>query len=165
MTKEAIDTMDTEAKQISQDSVKFAEESPEPPLEALYDYTFVEHDEWGAGCIAACDHSKLSRPYDQTLVKHDQFIGKWLRRCDLLGFLLAGSTVIFGYSYGVLWVGSAAVWFMVGLVGAAAKILYHRTSRRAYRTLDRIVGLGGAPILLAYQFWHQPGMGVAGILC
>ena len=33
--------MDAEAKQISQDSVKFAEESPEPPLEALYDYTFV----------------------------------------------------------------------------------------------------------------------------
>ena len=41
LTKEAFDTMDAEAKQISQNSVKFAEESPEPPLEALYDYTFV----------------------------------------------------------------------------------------------------------------------------
>ena len=41
LTKEAFDTMDAEAKQISHDSVKLAEESPEPPLEALYDYTFV----------------------------------------------------------------------------------------------------------------------------
>ena len=33
--------MDAEAKDIATASVKFAEESPEPPLEALYDYTFV----------------------------------------------------------------------------------------------------------------------------
>jgi TPP-dependent pyruvate/acetoin dehydrogenase alpha subunit len=33
--------MDAHAKQIALDAVKFAEESPEPPLEALYDYTFV----------------------------------------------------------------------------------------------------------------------------
>ena len=33
--------MDAHAKQVSQDAVTFAENSPEPPLEALYDYTFV----------------------------------------------------------------------------------------------------------------------------
>ena len=42
LTKEEFDAMDAKAKQISQDSVKFAEESPEPPLEELYSYTFVE---------------------------------------------------------------------------------------------------------------------------
>jgi pyruvate dehydrogenase E1 component alpha subunit len=41
LTKEQFDQMDAEAKQISVDAVKFAEESPEPPLDALYDYTFV----------------------------------------------------------------------------------------------------------------------------
>ena len=34
--------MDKEAKEIALASVKFAEESPEPPLEKLYDYTYVE---------------------------------------------------------------------------------------------------------------------------
>ena len=41
LTKEAYDVMDAHAKQVSADAVKFAEDSPEPPLEALYDYTFV----------------------------------------------------------------------------------------------------------------------------
>ena len=41
LTQEAYDEMDAKAKQISVDSVTFAEQSPEPPLEALYDYTFV----------------------------------------------------------------------------------------------------------------------------
>ena len=34
--------MDREAKQLAAESVRFAEESPEPPLEDLYKYTFVE---------------------------------------------------------------------------------------------------------------------------
>lgn len=34
--------MDREAKRLSAESVRFAEESPEPPLEDLYKYTFVE---------------------------------------------------------------------------------------------------------------------------
>ena len=34
--------MDREAKQLAAESVRFAEESPEPPLEDLYNYTFVE---------------------------------------------------------------------------------------------------------------------------
>lgn len=41
LTNEEFDKMDKRAKQIALDSVKFAEESPEPPLEKLYDYTFV----------------------------------------------------------------------------------------------------------------------------
>ena len=41
LTKEHYDTLDAEAKRVSTEAVKFAEESPEPPLDALYDYTFV----------------------------------------------------------------------------------------------------------------------------
>ena len=41
LTKEQFDEMDAHAKQVSTDAVTFAENSPEPPLEALYDYTFV----------------------------------------------------------------------------------------------------------------------------
>ncbi len=41
LTQESYDEMDAQAKQISVDSVTFAEQSPEPPLEELYDYTFV----------------------------------------------------------------------------------------------------------------------------
>lgn len=33
--------LDREAKRLAAESLRFAEESPEPPLEALYDYTFV----------------------------------------------------------------------------------------------------------------------------
>jgi pyruvate dehydrogenase E1 component alpha subunit len=41
LTNEQFDRMDKEAKETALASVKFAEESPEPPLEKLYDYTFV----------------------------------------------------------------------------------------------------------------------------
>ena len=41
ITPDKYTEMDAHAKKISQDSVTFAEQSPEPPLEALYDYTFV----------------------------------------------------------------------------------------------------------------------------
>jgi len=34
--------MDREAKQLAAESLRFAEESPEPPLEELHEYTFVE---------------------------------------------------------------------------------------------------------------------------
>ena len=34
--------MDREARRLAADSIKFAEESPEPPIEDLYNYTFVE---------------------------------------------------------------------------------------------------------------------------
>ena len=39
LTNEQFDKMDKEAKETALASVKFAEESPEPPLEKLYDYT------------------------------------------------------------------------------------------------------------------------------
>ena len=42
LTHEQFDRMDKEAKQIVLASVKFAEESPEPPLEKLYDYTYSQ---------------------------------------------------------------------------------------------------------------------------
>jgi pyruvate dehydrogenase E1 component alpha subunit len=42
LTNEQFDRMDKEAKQVALDSVKFAEESPEPPLEKLYDYTYSQ---------------------------------------------------------------------------------------------------------------------------
>ncbi|MGI9086976.1 MAG: pyruvate dehydrogenase (acetyl-transferring) E1 component subunit alpha [Chthoniobacterales bacterium] len=45
LTNEHFDRMDKEAKETALASVKFAEESPEPPLEKLYDYTYVN----GAG--------------------------------------------------------------------------------------------------------------------
>ena len=41
LTHEQFDRLDKEAKQVALASVKFAEESPEPPLEKLYDYTYV----------------------------------------------------------------------------------------------------------------------------
>jgi pyruvate dehydrogenase E1 component alpha subunit len=41
LTNEQFDNMDREAKETSLASVRFAEESPEPPLEKLYDYTYV----------------------------------------------------------------------------------------------------------------------------
>src|SRR3954464_3960145 len=42
VSPEEFDKMDKQAKEIALASVKFAEESPEPPLEKLYDYTFAE---------------------------------------------------------------------------------------------------------------------------
>ena len=47
LTNEKFDELDKEAKQIALESVKFAEQSDEPPLEKLYDYTYVE------GAVAA----------------------------------------------------------------------------------------------------------------
>jgi len=41
LTNERFDRLDKEAKETALASVKFAEESPEPPLEKLYDYTYV----------------------------------------------------------------------------------------------------------------------------
>jgi pyruvate dehydrogenase E1 component alpha subunit len=41
LTNEQFDKIDREAKEAALASVKFAEESAEPPLEKLYDYTFV----------------------------------------------------------------------------------------------------------------------------
>jgi TPP-dependent pyruvate/acetoin dehydrogenase alpha subunit len=40
--------MDKRAKEIALASVKFAEESPEPPLEDLYKYTYANGEEAGA---------------------------------------------------------------------------------------------------------------------
>src|SRR4051795_10903512 len=44
LTNERFDAMDKKAKETALASVKFAEESPEPPLEELYNYTFVKDD-------------------------------------------------------------------------------------------------------------------------
>jgi len=41
LTNEQFDKMDRQAKETALASVKFAEESPEPPPEKLYDYTYV----------------------------------------------------------------------------------------------------------------------------
>ncbi len=41
LTNERFDEMDKAAKETALASVKFAEESPEPPLEKLYDYTYA----------------------------------------------------------------------------------------------------------------------------
>jgi pyruvate dehydrogenase E1 component alpha subunit len=41
LTNEQFDAMDKAAKDTAMASVKFAEESPEPPLEELYNYTYV----------------------------------------------------------------------------------------------------------------------------
>jgi pyruvate dehydrogenase E1 component alpha subunit len=41
LTNEQFDKMDKSAKETALASVRFAEESPEPPLEKLYDYTYV----------------------------------------------------------------------------------------------------------------------------
>ena len=42
LSEEDYKTLDNRAKKVSADAVKFADESPEPPLEALYDYVFVD---------------------------------------------------------------------------------------------------------------------------
>jgi pyruvate dehydrogenase E1 component alpha subunit len=44
LTNEQFDAMDKAAKETALASVKFAEESPEPPLEKLYDYAYVGAD-------------------------------------------------------------------------------------------------------------------------
>ncbi len=44
LTNEQFDKMDKDAKETALASVKFAEESDEPPLDKLYDYTFVNGD-------------------------------------------------------------------------------------------------------------------------
>jgi pyruvate dehydrogenase E1 component alpha subunit len=41
LTNEKFDELDKEAKDMALAAVKFAEQSPEPPLEKLYDYTYV----------------------------------------------------------------------------------------------------------------------------
>jgi len=41
LTNEKFDELDKKAKQTALDAVKFAEQSPEPPLEKLYDYTYA----------------------------------------------------------------------------------------------------------------------------
>jgi len=41
LTNEKFDELDKEAKRIALESVKFAEQSDEPPLEKLYDYTYA----------------------------------------------------------------------------------------------------------------------------
>jgi pyruvate dehydrogenase E1 component alpha subunit len=42
LTNEKFDELDKEAKQIALEAVKFAEQSGEPPLEKLYDYTYAD---------------------------------------------------------------------------------------------------------------------------
>jgi pyruvate dehydrogenase E1 component alpha subunit len=42
LTNEKFDELDKKAKQTALDAVKFAEQSPEPPLEKLYDYTYAD---------------------------------------------------------------------------------------------------------------------------
>ena len=51
LTHEQFDRMDKEAKEVALESVKFAEESPEPPLEKLYDYTYSNE-------VGAIDHNR-----------------------------------------------------------------------------------------------------------
>src|SRR5207253_7809870 len=41
LTNEKFDELDKEAKRIALETVKFAEQSDEPPLEKLYNYTYV----------------------------------------------------------------------------------------------------------------------------
>ncbi len=45
LTNEQFDKMDKAAKEAAMGSVKFAEKSPEPPLDELYNYTYVEGDD------------------------------------------------------------------------------------------------------------------------
>jgi pyruvate dehydrogenase E1 component alpha subunit len=51
LTHEQFDRLDKEAKEVALASVKFAEESPEPPLEKLYDYTYSNE-------VGAIDHNR-----------------------------------------------------------------------------------------------------------
>ena len=45
LTNEQFDKMDKKAKDAAMSSVKFAEKSPEPPLDELYDYTYAPNGE------------------------------------------------------------------------------------------------------------------------
>lgn len=45
ITEEEFEELDKKAKKIAADSVKFAEESEDPPLDELYNYTFVNGEE------------------------------------------------------------------------------------------------------------------------
>jgi TPP-dependent pyruvate/acetoin dehydrogenase alpha subunit len=41
LTNEQFDRLDKQAKETVLDAVKFAEQSPQPPLDKLYDYTYA----------------------------------------------------------------------------------------------------------------------------
>jgi pyruvate dehydrogenase E1 component alpha subunit len=47
LTNEQFDVLDKRAKEAASASVKFAEKSPEPPLEKLYAYTYFDGVETG----------------------------------------------------------------------------------------------------------------------
>ena len=42
MTNEQFDRLDKQAKETVMAAVKFAEQSPQPPLDKLYDYTYAD---------------------------------------------------------------------------------------------------------------------------
>ena len=52
LTNEKFDELDKEAKETALEAVKFAEQSDEPPLEKLYDYTYAD------GQVGAIDHNR-----------------------------------------------------------------------------------------------------------
>jgi pyruvate dehydrogenase E1 component alpha subunit len=60
LTHEQFDQLDQRAKKIASDSVKFAEESPEPPLEELYNYTYAD-GAGTAGSFARSDKSAIGK--------------------------------------------------------------------------------------------------------
>ena len=60
LTNEKFDELDKEAKRIALEAVKFAEESAEPPLEKLYDYTYVD-----GGVKAATALQKKKSPAEE----------------------------------------------------------------------------------------------------
>ena len=69
LTNEKFDELDKEAKQIALESVKFAEQSDEPPLEKLYDYTYangqvgaIDHNRPKGGVAEPGDSGELPRP-------------------------------------------------------------------------------------------------------
>ncbi|HEY1770824.1 MAG TPA: pyruvate dehydrogenase (acetyl-transferring) E1 component subunit alpha [Chthoniobacterales bacterium] len=58
LTNEQFDELDKEAKEAAMKSVKFAEESPEPPVDQLYDYTFANG---AAAAVAPNEKQKRAR--------------------------------------------------------------------------------------------------------
>src|SRR5437763_3319364 len=62
LTNERFDQMDKEAKETALASVQFAEESPDPPLEDLYDYTYaMEPARLRAGGDSDAESDRLER--------------------------------------------------------------------------------------------------------
>ena len=69
MTNEQFDLLDKRAKETVLAAVKFAEKSPEPPLDTLYDYTYANGTTSAGGSSTKSDKSEADIRLRRTTAK------------------------------------------------------------------------------------------------